>query len=275
MASLNLESVGAMEENFAREIEAFLSELANAAGAVVLPYFRQALEIEDKGQTVFDPVTAADRATEQILREAIRARYPSHGISGEEFGIESGSSAYHWVLDPIDGTRAFMCGVPTWGTLIALCRDLEPLFGIMSQPFVGERFSGGAGRASWQRGGVTQRLITRSNVELGRASLFATAPEMFDAAHEWPRFQALSRAVRMTRYGIDCYAYCLLAAGHIDLVAEAGLGHYDIAALIPIVENAGGVVTNWQGEAVRAGGQVLAAANPALHAQALAALQTC
>jgi histidinol phosphatase-like enzyme (inositol monophosphatase family) len=261
-----------MNEVSTREIESFAHELVAAAAAVVLPYFRRPLAIENKGKQHFDPVTEADRATERCLREMISARFPRHEIVGEEYGITTGSGPYRWILDPIDGTRAFMSGVPTWGTLIALYRDDQPIFGVMNQPFVDERFYAGIEDVWWARGAARRQLATSEQIELHGATLFATSPDMFSAVDEWPRFQALSRAVRLTRYGIDCYAYCLLAAGHIDLVVEAGLGIYDVAALVPIVERAGGVITNWQGGKV-SGGQVIAAANPTLHAHALRMLQ--
>ncbi len=258
---------------FAAEIGAFLDELAALSGAVVLPYFRTPLAIEDKGEGQFDPVTVADRAAEQVLRQAIRQRYPTHSIVGEEFAEHRGESAWRWVLDPIDGTRAFVSGFPTWGTLIALWEGEQARFGMMSQPFVGERFVGGNGAAHWTRGTMTAPLKTRAVKSLGTATLCATAPEMFARDFEWSRFEQLSKAVRLTRYGADCYAYCMLAAGHVDLVVEAGLGFYDIAALVPIVEGAGGVVSDWQGAPIRAGGRVVAAANPALHLAALAILR--
>lgn len=262
-----------MDPSRDEEFRQFLLELGAIAGEVVLPYFRQPLAVDDKGGQRFDPVTIADRAAEQALRTAIAARYPDHGILGEEFGDTPGSSEYRWVIDPIDGTRAFVCGVPTWGTLIALCEHGRPVLGLMSQPFVGECFVGG-GAAAWHvRAGDHRRLHTREHHELASSYLFATAPEMFAADVEWPAFQRLARQVRLARYGIDCYAYCLLAAGHLDLVVEAGLGYYDIAPLMPIVEAAGGVVTDWNGQPVRGGGRVIAAANRRLHAQALAYLR--
>ena len=255
------------------EFRHFLLELAAVAGAVVLPYFRQTMVVGDKGKQGFDPVTEADRGAEQALRAAILARYPDHGVLGEEFGETPGAGVYRWVIDPIDGTRAFVCGVPTWGTLIALCKHDRPVLGLMSQPFVGECFVGGSGEA-WHLRGDTRRLLrTRDNTDLATSYLFATAPEMFAPETEWPAFQRLAKRVRLARFGIDCYAYCLLAAGHLDLVVEAGLGYYDIAPLMPLIEAAGGIVTDWTGAPVRGGGRVIAAANASLHAQALAVLQ--
>jgi histidinol phosphatase-like enzyme (inositol monophosphatase family) len=262
-----------MDSSCDKEFRRFLLELADIAGRVVLPYFRRALDVTDKGERRFDPVTEADRNAELALREAILARYPDHGVLGEEYGEHQGSSEFRWVIDPIDGTRAFVCGVPTWGTLIALCENDRPVLGLMSQPFVGEQFIGG-GNESWLvRDRERTRLRTRDTSELATSYLFATAPEMFAPDTEWPVFQRLAGQVRLTRFGIDCYAYSLLAAGHVDLVVEAGLGYYDIAPLMPIIEAAGGVVTDWSGATVRGGGRVIAAANPRLHGQALAVLK--
>jgi len=261
-----------MDPSRDEEFRHFLLELGGIAGDIVLPYFRQPLAVDDKGGQRFDPVTIADRRAEQALREAILTRYPDHGVLGEEFGDTPGRSEFRWVIDPIDGTRAFVCGVPTWGTLIALCEHGRPVLGLMSQPFVGESFVGG-GAASWHvRAGSYARLATRDTSSLAASYLFATAPEMFATDSEWPAFQRLASRVRLARFGIDCYAYCLLAAGHLDLVVEAGLGFYDIAPLIPIVEAAGGVVSDWKGRPVRDGGRVIAAATHDLHAQALAVL---
>jgi myo-inositol-1(or 4)-monophosphatase len=255
------------------QLIAFLHELADIAGEAALPYFRAELEVEDKsGGTRFDPVTAADRAVETALRTAILGRFPDHAIQGEEFAERVSSSPYRWVIDPIDGTKAFVCGLPTWGTLIGVCRDGVPIVGMMSQPFVGERFIGGSSRAVWSRRGEERVLQARATRELAAAYLFATAPDMFQRDTEWPAFSRLSGRVRITRYGVDSYAYCMLAAGYADLVVEAGLGFYDVAALLPVVEAAGGVMTDWRGEPVRQGGRIIAAANADLHAQALAVL---
>ncbi len=258
--------------DLARDIVGFFDELAGIAGDAVLPYFRTALVVEDKGRGTFDPVTAADRAAESALRSAIRQRYPTHGIVGEEFGTTPGQDALCWVLDPIDGTRAFVCGLPTWGTLVGVCEGDKPRLGMMSQPFVGECYIGSHEGAWLVRRGERRRLATRDTSRLADANLFATTPDMFRGDIDRPAFARLSAACRMTRYGVDCYAYCLLAAGFVDVVAEAGLGFYDIAPLVPLVEAAGGVVTTWEGDSIRAGGRVLAAANPVLHAAALAVL---
>ncbi len=266
------EVTGVRASEFAAEIDIFFEDLAKIAGSTVLPYFRTALHVEDKGGANFDPVTAADRAAEQALRTAIIRRYPTHSIVGEEFGESVGTSKFKWIIDPIDGTRSFISGIPLWGTLIALCDGTTPLFGMMSQAYIGERYVGGSGEATWYRGSERCVLHTRATNVLGAATLFATSPEMFEPSVEAPAFRRLANRVRLTRYGADCYAYCALAAGHVDLVVEAGLGIYDIAALIPIVEGAGGVVTDWHGEPVTGGGRVIAAANHELHALAIKVL---
>jgi myo-inositol-1(or 4)-monophosphatase len=261
-----------MVQPAASEIFTFMTRLADLAATLSLPRFRTVLEVEDKGSTRFDPVTIADREVELKLREAISEQFPTHGILGEEFGQTLPEAPWRWVIDPIDGTRAFVSGLPTWGTLVGLCENGAPRYGMMSQPFVGELFLGDGDRALCRRGDMEQRLASSRVTSLAECSLFATTPDMFDRQQEWPRFEALAGQVRLTRFGADCYAYCMLAAGHVDLVVEAGLGFYDIAALVPIVEGAGGVVSDWQGRPVRGGGRVIAAANPHLHQVALEVL---
>ena len=222
--------------------------------------------------TDYDPVTAADREAESEIRRIIEARFPQDTIHGEEFAPKEGSSDYAWIIDPIDGTRAFVCGLPTWATLIGICFKGRPLMGIMAQPVVGENFVGGFGESELIRKSHNVALETRKQTNLAVCNLFATTPDMFQG-QESVAFEALSSTVQMTRFGVDSYAYCLLAAGYIDLVVESGLGFYDIAALIPIIESAGGVVSDWEGRAVRGGGRVIAAANEQLHQQALTILQ--
>ena len=219
----------------------------------------------------FDPVTEADRAVEARIRERIEQRYPDHGITGEEFGVKTGASAWSWILDPIDGTRSFIIGLPTWGCLLGLLRDGEPVLGFMHQPVVGETFSGDGDRAWIDRGGGRRPLRVRTDARLGDAILAATHPAMFkDAA--LARFEALAARVRMTRYGGDCYNYCLLAHGLLDLVVEDDMKPHDILPLVPIVRGAGGLVTDLQG-ATPGGGMVVAAANQALHREALQAIR--
>ncbi|MCB1310649.1 MAG: histidinol-phosphatase [Sedimentitalea sp.] len=246
--------------------------LADAAGKAILPYFRQAgLIADNKLAKGFDPVTAADRAAEEAMRALLARHRPEDGIFGEEFGATPGRSGRRWVLDPIDGTRGFLSGTPTWGVLIALCGASGPELGIIDQPYTGERFVGAAGSA-WMTGPAGRAaLATRSTPALDQAILFTTFPEI-GTPDERTRFEAVRDRVRLTRYGMDCYAYALLAAGQIDLVIEAGLNAYDIQAPIAVIEAAGGLVTDWQGGPAHDGGRVLAAANADLHAAALGLL---
>ncbi|KQT52107.1 MULTISPECIES: histidinol-phosphatase [unclassified Aureimonas] len=248
----------------------FLFGLADAADAQSLPRFRMNGAIDNKIEGDFDPVTEADRACEQAIRALIEARYPDHSILGEEFGT-SGDSALQWVIDPIDGTRAFISGVPLWGTLVGLTVDGIARVGIMSQPYIGERFWADGG-ASWCEGPAGLRqLAVRRTEELASATVFTTSPHLFSADARG-RFEALESACRLTRYGTDCYAFAMLAAGQIDLVVEPGLKPYDIVALIPIVEQAGGVISTFGGGRAEGGGDIIAAATPALHAAAMKAM---
>lgn len=251
------------------DFAAFVNDLADLSGRTIAPFFRSAMVAENKaGPGAFDPVTEADRAAEAAMRARIRKSFPAHGVEGEEFGNEGSSAEYVWVLDPIDGTAAFISGLPLWGTLIGLKRHGEPVYGMMSQPFTGERFYGDCGQSSYERAGQTRIIRTRRCASLAEATLASTSPHLFSET-EAPAFQRVQRAARMTRYGADCYAYCMLAAGHIDLVVEAGLKPCDIAPLIPIIQGAGGVVTSWDGGSAVNGGRVIAAGDPALHAEAM------
>ncbi len=252
--------------------EAFLGmahSLADRASAVILPHFRTDLRVDHKGGSALDPVTEADRAAEAVMRATLAKAYPGHGIIGEELGSERADALYCWVLDPIDGTRAFIMGQPLWGTLIGLLAHGRPLLGLMHQPFTGERFYAGANAAYFRRDGSEHRLRTRPCSALSEAFLASTSPDLFTAKDEQQRFAALSGRVRLRRFGGDCYNYCLLAAGHIDLVVEAELKPYDILPLMPIIERAGGIVTTWDGGDARAGGCILAAGDRRLHAQAM------
>ncbi len=245
-------------------IPAFMDMMASAAAEAIMPHFRAAAAVEDKGTTRFDPVTIADRSAEEAMRKLIGKHFPNHGIVGEEFGNERADAEFVWVLDPIDGTRAFITGLPVWGTLIGLKRDGKPIFGMMAQPFTGERFAGDGKRAWYSGPGGDQPLTTRPCATLKQASLFTTTPSLFKG-RERDVYDRLEAAVRMPRYGCDCYAYCMVAAGHADVVVEVGLQPYDIVALIPIIEGAGGRVTNWQGESAVNGGQVAASGDARLH----------
>ncbi len=252
--------------------EAFLNLLADAAGDAILPHFRQGGRVDSKHASRFDPVTEADRAAEAAMRRLIAARFPDHGIVGEELGAERADADYVWVLDPIDGTRAFISGVPVWGTLIGLLHEGQPILGMMAQPFTRERFFGDGRSARYTGSDGSRALRTRSCRDLAEAALFTTDPHLF-AADEKPAYARVESAVRLRRYGCDCYAYCMVAMGFVDLVVEAGLHPYDIVALIPIIEGAGGRVTDWTGRRAAAGGRILAAGDPTLHAKALELLR--
>jgi histidinol phosphatase-like enzyme (inositol monophosphatase family) len=253
---------------------ALCDRLAEAARSAILPHFRaQGLAAENKLTGGFDPVTIADRAAERAMRDLLDQLRPADAILGEEFGSKPGTSGLEWVLDPIDGTRAFISGTTTWGVLIGLADADGPFLGVIDQPYTQERFIGGLGVAELRGPRGTVPLKTSACAALDTAILFSTFPEIGTNA-ERCAFARVSNACKLTRYGMDCYAYALLAAGHIDLVIEAGLNPYDIAAPIAVIEAAGGVVTNWQGGPAHSGGQVLAAANPGLHRAALELLQT-
>lgn len=245
----------------------FLFRLAAAAAAESLPRFRQGGSVDNKLRNAFDPVTEADRAAERAIRTLIEAEYPGHAILGEEYG-RSGAGRHLWVIDPIDGTRAFISGVPVWGTLIGLAVDGRARIGIMHQPFTTERFWADGTLAFADGPGGARRLAVRETRDIEAATLFTTSPRHFSGRKQ-AGFEALEARARLTRFGVDCYAFAMLAAGHVDLVVEAGLNAYDIVALIPIVEQAGGVVTTYSGGRAEAGGDIVAAATPELHAKAL------
>ncbi|HMM13043.1 MAG TPA: histidinol-phosphatase [Parvibaculum sp.] len=252
------------------ELSTFALRLADAASAVTLPHFRSGLAVDNKrGEYTFDPVTAADRDAEAAIRELIKSHYPSHGIFGEEHGREEGESPLTWVIDPIDGTRSFISGVPLWGTLIALNDGTRPVIGLMDQPYIGERFLGRPGGSELIGKHGRRILRTSQCTKLEDALLGNTDPGMFKEERARAAFREISSRVRLRRFGGDCYFYCLLAAGCIDLVIEASLQPYDIQALMPVIEHAGGIVTTWTGDDPQMGGSVVAAATPELHAAAL------
>ncbi len=251
------------------EILATLREAANAARAYTLPRFRTALAVDNKWTTGFDPVTVADREAETAVREVIARRHPSHGVIGEEWDNVASESRHVWIVDPIDGTRAFISGVPVWGTLIGLMAEGRAVAGLMEQPFTGETWIGLPGGTIHDHSGVIVPARTSRETSLARARISATSPDQFLREDVAPAWQALRAATLQTRWGLDCYAYCLLASGHLEIVAESGLKDVDIAPMIPIVENAGGVVTTWTGGPAEGGGNVIASANPALHEAAL------
>lgn len=244
-------------------------EMADAARAAILPYFRVAqLAADNKRPADFDPVTEADRAAERAMREVLARRRPGDAILGEEYGATTGDTGLTWILDPIDGTRAFLCGAPSWGVLIGLSDHTGIRYGLIDQPYIGERFEGGLGRARLLTAQGERPLAVRRAVPLTQATLMTTFPEIGTAA-EAEAFRRVAERVRLTRYGLDCYAYALLALGQVDLVIEAGLHAYDIAGPLAVVEAAGGIVTTWHGDSAAQGGQIVAAASPELHRQAL------
>ena len=247
--------------------------MADAAREVILPYFRDpALGAENKETRRFDPVTVADRAAEEAMRAILTAQRPEDAILGEEFGAKAGTSGLTWVLDPIDGTRGFISGTPTWGVLIAVSDDGGPFYGIIDQPYIGERFEGAPDGAQLRGPMGEQALRVRAGRSLAEATLLSTFPEV-GTPEEGHAFHRVAEKAKLTRYGMDCYGYALLAAGQVDLVIEAGLAAYDIQAPIAVVQAAGGIVTDWDGGPAHEGGRALAAAHPAIHAEALAILK--
>jgi myo-inositol-1(or 4)-monophosphatase len=255
------------------EIRATAHRMADAARAAILPHFRHSALLADNkhGDGGFDPVTEADRAAERAMRDVLAEARPRDAILGEEYGATAGESGLTWVLDPVDGTRAFLSGTPTWGVLIAVSDASGPIYGLIDQPYIGERFEGGMGFATMTGPQGGRPLAARGDRPLSEAILFTTFPEL-DTPVEAEAFADLARHVRLTRYGLDCYAYALVAAGQIDLVVEAGLAPYDIHAPIAVIEAAGGIVTDWQGGPAHAGGRVIAAAGRVQHDAALAIL---
>ncbi|MBV9568946.1 MAG: histidinol-phosphatase [Hyphomicrobiales bacterium] len=256
------------------DFASFVETLATHSGDAILPFFRTSLAALDKSTNGdFDPVTEADRAGEVAMRRLINANFPSHGIIGEEFGAERRDAEYVWVLDPIDGTKAFLCGLPIWGTLIGLTHNGRPVYGMMNQPFSRERFSGDGQAARYEGPAGRRTLRVRACPSVAEAVISTTHPGMMAPA-ERQRYDRLETRAKLSRYGGDCYAYAMLAAGHIDLVVESGLNPYDIVAIIPIVEGAGGVITSWSGEDASSGGSIIAASDRRVHEEALAILNS-
>ena len=251
------------------DFAAFVDELATVSGEAILPFFRTAMGVDDKSATArFDPVTQADRAAELAMRALIKRNFPAHGIVGEEYGNERTDAEYVWVLDPIDGTKSFIAGMPNWGSLIGLTHHGKPVFGMMHQPFIAERFSGDGAAASYRGPAGARDLLVRPCAALSDAILFTTSP-MLMSAEERKAFGRVEGAVKLSRYGGDCYCYCMIAAGQIDLVIEAGLKPHDIMALIPIVTGAGGIMTDWNGGPAVHGGRIIAAGDKRVHAAAM------
>lgn len=258
------------------DLRKFAEHLAEVARAETLPRFRSGLTAHNKLDEGFDPVTDADREAEAAIRRVIEAEYPEHGIFGEEHGIKEVSGPWRWVLDPVDGTRAFICGVPTWATLIALEYEERPVLGVIDQPYTGERWVGDGQTAELVRGGSRQALKTSGVTRAAEARLSTTDPraEGYFTADEATAFARAANASRLPRFGYDAYAYGLLACGQLDAVAESALQRYDYAALLPVVRGAGGVASDWTGGEVETGerGRLLASASQALHDELLGLL---
>lgn len=246
----------------------FAATLADAAAAVTLQYFKSPIGVDNKlSGDAFDPVTEADQGAERAIRALIDTTYPDHDIFGEEYGRSDKGSDFEWVLDPIDGTRAFISGLPSWGTLIALKYKGVPVIGVIDQPYLRERYIG------WTAGATLngKPISTRNCKALASATLSTTDPDLFQES-ERPVFDKVLNNSRLVRYGLDCYAYAIVAAGHMDIVIESGLKPYDMMALIPVVRGAGGIVTNWEGDAPGDCGRLVAAGDTSLHAEALSIL---
>jgi myo-inositol-1(or 4)-monophosphatase len=262
------------------DFAAFVDRLAQVSGEVILPFFRSAIGAEDKSRGgVFDPVTEADRGAETAMRRLIAQTFPAHGVIGEEYGPDRPDAEYVWVLDPIDGTKSFISGLPTWGTLIGLMHRGQPVYGMMAQPFTRERFYGDGKRARLRtlapsRGEAppsewaTRALRTRSCASLREATLMTTSPLLIRDPADRAAYARIENEVRLIRYGGDCYAYCALAAGFIDLVIETNLKPHDVVALTPIIRGAGGFVSTWDGEDAAKGGRIIAAGDRRVYDEA-------
>ena len=244
---------------------------ADVAGAVIRPFFRAGIVTDQKADR--SPVTIADRTAERAMRAVLSERFPDHGVLGEEFGLDRPEAESRWVLDPIDGTRAFITGRPVFGTLIALLQNGRPILGVIDQPVTGERWIGVTGRPTVFRGPFGGAAGCRPCPLLSEAELSCTSPDMLGA--DTPRWERLRQGVRRASWGGDCYAYGLLALGHLDIIAESDMKPWDWAALVPVIEGAGGRVTDWNGQTLRAegDGRVLAVGDPALLPAVLAALR--
>jgi myo-inositol-1(or 4)-monophosphatase len=255
-------------------LDVLIPPLLAEAGAIALRWFRTALVADDKNAgsgTDYDPVTEADRAIEDLIRRRLMEHFPDHQITGEERGTTGPAGRFRWMVDPIDGTKSFVSGSPLWGILLGLLDGPEPIAGWVHQPYLDETFAALDGQAWFEHAGERRPLTSRQSAELSDAVMYTTFPGMFRIGPELDAFGRLVEAVKLVRYGGDCYSYCMLAMGQVDLVVEANLQPYDIVPLIPIVEAAGGVVTGPGGEAPVGGGFVIASANARLHEQALTA----
>lgn len=243
--------------------------LADESGTIVRRHFRSGLTVDDKDD--LSPVTIADRESEAAMRRIIEAEFPDHGIIGEEYGEKNPDAPYVWVLDPIDGTKSFITGKPLYGTLIALMREGRAAVGIINHPSLNERWVGALGRPTLFNG---RPVKSRAAAGLGQAVLYTTSPYMFKSPESAAAYERVRRAVKLAMFGGDCFAYALVASGWADLVIEEGLKVYDFCALIPVLEGAGGLITDWRGSALslESDGRVIAAGDRRAHAQALALL---
>lgn len=256
------------------ELTTFAIALARASETEILPYFRQNTVVEVKPHVDWDPVTEGDRAGERIIRKMIEGRFPDHGINGEEYGVKEGKSGFTWVLDPIDGTRSFVCGIPTWATLIALYFEGKPVIGVMNQPFVDDLFYGNPEGAWNNYRGAIEPIRTRKDAKLPDVIAGTTAPELYRSERDQRAFQNLRKAVKLMRYGGDAYFYSVLAAGHLDIALDSGLQAYDIGALIPIIKGAGGAVGSWSGSTPSEGGNIICAGSEGLLEAAIAVMKS-
>lgn len=249
-----------LSEDKIADFRNFADMLADAARAEILPFFRAPHAIENKNAAAFDPVTAADKAAEAKMRALIHAHFPAHGVLGEEFEPKATQDGFTWILDPIDGTRAFIGGLPSWGVLIALAYEGEPVLGVIDQPYIGERFCGWSFEHSYgadltTRAG-TRPIHARDCERLAEARLATTDPALFLGA-EADAFERVRKAAQLTRYGYDCYGYAMIALGGMDCVIESGLAPWDVAALMPVIEGAGGSMTDWTGRPIAQGDALL------------------
>jgi histidinol phosphatase-like enzyme (inositol monophosphatase family) len=254
---------------------AFAGRLADASGAVIRPFFRQRIDVAHKpGMRAFDPVTEADKGAERAIRAIIERDRPDDGILGEEYGEKPGKSGLRWVLDPVDGTRAFITGRHEWGSLIALEDKEVPVLGILDQPVLGERYLGVNGRSVLLEGEKRTPLKVRECASLKDAILCATDPSVYFSPEQQAAFGRVREAVRMTRFGGDCYLFAALALGFVDIIIEAGFNRWDVAALIPLVEGAGGIITSWDGGHCRDGKTILACGDRRVHEEAIKLLKS-
>ena len=252
------------------DLIAFANRLADISGAVIRPLFRQRIDVaHKKGRHDFDPVTEADKGAERAIREVVTRERPDDGVLGEEYPETQGSSGYRWILDPVDGTRAFITGRHEWGSLIALEKDGRPVLGVLDQPVLGERFVGVNGKSHLIQAGKASLLEVRACASLSDAILCATDPGAYFSKEQLSAFARVDRLTKMTRYGGDCYLFAALALGFVDVVIEANFNAWDVAALIPLVEGAGGIITDWQGGSAQDGKTILACGDRRVHTEAM------